>query len=74
MAGDAHERVALDRGVLIAVAKQLDRGAQQREAEAQEHDRERVQQRGAREITLHRPEMIPSSQALPAYPRWVRQS
>jgi hypothetical protein len=27
-----------------------------------------------REITLHRPEMIPASQALPAYPRWVRQS
>ena len=45
--GRAHDAVALDVGVLVAVPEQLHRRVDQQQAEQQEHEREQRQQRGA---------------------------
>jgi hypothetical protein len=46
-AREAHDRVLLHVGILVAVAEELDRGAQQQQPEHHEHEREGLDQHGA---------------------------
>jgi hypothetical protein len=46
-ARQAHDGVVVHIGILVAMAEQLDRRADEQHAEDQEHERERRDQRGA---------------------------